>query len=122
MVLVDLAPVLATLGTLLSGAVGAYFDRSRKNLQDQEPDRIETAAIAAIEREEASQVAPGSGVVTASGMSAKEFAAEVGRTVRAELEAANKRAGRASMKVNAAFFVAGVLASVAVTLFIHPLH
>jgi hypothetical protein len=126
MILVDLVPILATFGTLASGAVGAYFERSRKNLQDEEPQGIETAAIAAIEREEAGQaavVAPVSGTnVIPPGISAEDLAAAVGRSVRAELKAANERAERASMKVNAAFFVTGILASVAVTLFIHPLH
>jgi hypothetical protein len=124
----DFIPELLSLGTVASSAVGYYYDRIRRRKEHEEPARIELAATEAVAGAVAGAAErPSISIPSAGGYSdtiatsAKVIEDAVATAVKSELAASRKQDRRASLRSNLAFFVAGVMASVAITLYIHPL-
>jgi hypothetical protein len=121
----DLVPALLTAGTAVTSALGVYFDRLRKKKEREEPARVQQAANEAVSEvteppaEPILQIHGHSDAVVGS---AEEIKAAVAEAVRKELADAQKRSSRSALVSNSLFFVAGIMATIAITLFVHPLN
>ncbi len=124
MALLDIVPLMTGLGAFVSSGVGLFFDRRRKRQELAEPALLEQSAVDAVDR--MSEVAPDSIppvhghhdqiVGSKSGMVDAMTAA-----IRDEFKRAGKRSMRVNIYMNLAVFVAGVCATVTITLLVHPL-
>ena len=116
--------IVTAVGAIASSSVGVYFDYVRKRRKREEPALVEEAAAEAVS--EAIEEPPASAVQatghqgTAVASQEKVIATAVSEAVRKELAIAQKRSDRAAFKSGMFFFVAGVLATIAITLFVHP--
>jgi hypothetical protein len=135
MPVIDFIPELLTVGTAASGIVGLYFDRLRKGIERGEPHEIERAANNAVTEAQLEPVAEVALEVNEDGkvvLSQKELQgimenameAAVGTAVtgmKTELAAERAKDRRAGFRSNLAFFIAGIMASAAITLYLHPI-
>jgi hypothetical protein len=90
--------------------------RSSARLVEQVTAEIETRAATAERLRDEAQAAEQLAQLSKAERDA------VARLVRAEVSDQNRRSTRLSFVASVLFFVAGVAATVAVTLFVHPLH
>jgi hypothetical protein len=121
----DVLPALLAAGTAVTSSLGVYFDRLRKRKEQEEPARVEQAANEAVSQvtEQPSVPVPSlHGHSDAIVGSAEEIKVAVADAVRKELAAAQKRSARGVLVSNSLFFVAGVMATIAITLFVHPVN
>ena len=124
MALVDIAPIATGAVTLATSAFGLLLERRKRRVQDDEPAAIE---IIAVEAMTSVSETPPRAVTMIHGhddpvlVSVEEMKEVVATAVAAELKKANKNSQRSSIIIGLIFFVAGIFASVTVTLLIHPL-
>lgn len=121
--------LVTALGAVASSGVGVYFDRIRKRREREEPALVQDAAVEAVS---GAIVEPPVPVGQASGHAGHGGAAlatqedmiaqAVSRAVRTELATYQKKSGRAAFKSGMGFFIAGILATIAITLYVHPGH
>ena len=120
----DAIPALLTAGAAATSGLGVFFDRLRKKTEREEPQRVEDAATDAVS--EVTEKSPAGiavhGHSDAIVGSAEEIKVAVAGAVRIELEAAQKRSGRKALISNSLFFIAGVMATIAITLYVHPVN
>ncbi len=116
--------IVTAVGAVASSGLGVYFDSIRKRRNREEPALVEEAATEAVSEAIAEPAIP---VVQAPGhpgtavVSQEEAIAKaVSGAVRIELAAAQKRSDRAALKSGLFFFVGGILATIAITLYVHP--
>jgi hypothetical protein len=132
MVVIDFIPELLTVGTAASSVVGVYFDRLRKKIEREEPEDIERAAneaVAEAQLEPIAHVPPpanADGSVTVSqtelqGLLENAVGAAVAG-IKSELATERMKDRRAGFRSNLAFFITGILASAAITLYVHPIN
>lgn len=135
MAVTDIIPELLTAGTLASSAIGYYFERIRKKIEREEPAQIEsvaTEAVAKISTEPPASVSPGTSpaekiVISGNDLqklldtAVSDGAGAAISAMKGELADERKRDRRASLRANVAFFIAGIMATVAITLYVHPL-
>ena len=132
---IDFIPELLTVGTAVSSVFGFYFDRIRKNIERDEPaqmDRVATAAVAEADLKAAEaplSVHEENGQLTVSredlqkllDEAAQAAAGTVVTAMKGELSAERRKDRRAGFRSGMAFFIAGIFASAAITLYVHPL-
>jgi hypothetical protein len=127
---IDFLPELLTVGTAASSVVGVYFDRLRKRIERTEPAQMERVANEAVaevrlEPSEVTSSVPEGDQLTVSRKELQDLLENaVGTAVTAmktELSTERKQDRRAGMRSSIAFFIAGILASAAITLYVHPL-
>jgi hypothetical protein len=130
----DIIPELLTVGTLASSAIGFYFERIRKRIEREEPAQIESAAeeaLAGVIAEPPAPV-PETGHDDKATISNEDLeklldsalgkgASTAIAAMKDELTAERKKDRRAAFRANIAFFIAGVMATVAITLYVHPI-
>jgi len=135
MAVTDIIPELLTAGTLASSGIGYYFERIRKKIEREEPAQIEsvaTEAAAKINVEPPASISPGprpAEKILISGndlqglldTAVSDGAVAAISAMKGELAEERQRDRRASLRANVAFFVAGIMATVAITLYVHPL-
>lgn len=130
----DIIPELLTVGTFASSAIGFYFERIRKKIEREEPTQIEAAAADAVAEvcveppASAPEVGQGGDISISRPDLEKLLDSAVDKgastaieAMKAELGTEKIRDRRAAFRANIAFFVGGVMASVAITLYVHPL-
>lgn len=131
----DIIPELLTVGTLASSAFGVYFERIRKRIERAEPEQIEsvaTEAAAQVDVEAAPPAASGRAWDDEITISSQDLKKLLGAAVndgavaaitamKGELTVERKQDRRAALRANVAFFIAGIMATVAITLYVHPL-
>jgi len=116
--------LVAAVGAVASSSVGAYFDYIRKRRKREEPALVEEAATEAV-AEAIAESPIFAEQATASARTAvasqeEVIAKAVSVAVRKELAVAQKKSDRSAFKSGLFFFVAGVLATIAITLYVHP--
>jgi hypothetical protein len=116
--------IVTAVGAVASTSVGAYFDIIRKRRKREEPALVKEAAAEAVSETIAE---PPISVVQALGHSAtaeatqeETIAKAVSDAVEKVVDAAQKKSDRAAFKSGLFFFVAGVLATIAITFYVHP--
>jgi hypothetical protein len=118
--------IVTAVGAVGSSGIGVYFDRIRKRREREEPSLVEDAAVEAVteaivEPPVSVAQAPGHpGVALATQEDA--IAKAVSAAVRTELATYQKKSDRTAFKSGMGFFIAGILATIAITLFVHPGH
>jgi hypothetical protein len=131
MAVIDFIPELLTAATAASGVVGVYYERLRKRIERQEPAKIEQVAneaVADVRLEPTVLIPPVPGQqdrLTVSRTELQELLdTAVGTAVTAmkgELAVERKQDRRAALRAGIAFCITGILASAAITLYVHPL-
>lgn len=119
----DVIPALLTAGAAATSSLGVYFDRLRKKKEREEPTRVEDAATKAVSEvtEQPPVAIPAlHGHPDAVVGSTEEITAAVTRAIGKELEDFQKQSGRKALIPNSLFFAAGIMATIAITLFVHP--
>jgi hypothetical protein len=118
--------LVTAVGAVASSGVGVYFDRIRKRREHEEPALVEDAAaeaVAGVMGEPSVPVAQASGHAGAALATQDEVIADaVSKAVRRELATYQRKSGRAAFKSGMGFFIAGILATIAITLYVHPGH
>jgi hypothetical protein len=118
--------IVTAVGAVGSSGIGVYFDRIRKRREREEPSLVENAAVEAVAgavAERPVSVAqvpghPGAALATQE----EAIAQAVSVAVRAELATYQKKSDRTAFKSGMGFFIAGILATIAITLYVHPGH
>jgi hypothetical protein len=124
MAALDVLPEILTAASALSSVAGVFLERIRRIRKKEETLRIEKVATdAVLEVSEKSTVSTPvihghSDTVVAS---ATEIRDAVSAAVGQALTDARKEDRRYGMLVTTAFFIAGILATIVITLLVHPL-
>jgi hypothetical protein len=117
--------IITAAGAIGSSYAGVYFQRLRQRLRHEEPVLVEEAAAEAVSEalsEPPIQQAQASGHPVSAVVSKEEIIAGVVAAVGAQLKQSESRNRRAEFKSGMWFFVAGILATIAITLWVHPGH
>jgi hypothetical protein len=131
MAVIDFIPELLTVATAASGVVGVYYERLRKRIERQEPAQIEQVAneaVADVKLEPTVLIHPEQDQEDKLAVSRTELQelldSAVGAAVTAmkdELAIERRKDRRAGFRASVAFFIMGIMATVAITLYVHPL-
>lgn len=116
--------IVTAIGALGSTSIGFYFNGLRRRRRDEEPARVEEAAVEAVSDVIADPPPsvtqkPGRSI-TATEPQIDEITKAVVAAVGTVFDKTRKKSDRAAFVTALSFFLAGILATIAITLYVHP--